>query len=931
MRLEDLTIALRPRQPWEAVDLGCTLVRRDYGAVLGLWLISTVPLWIVLAILLWDYPAWFAASAWWLKPLYDRLPLYYLSRAAFGAKPTFKQALREWPRLWSKFLFSALILRRLSLIRSFAMPVLMLEGQRGRAANKRVRALAIDGGSSGSTLTWVFIKLEIAVWLGLTALMSSVGPESGLPDWGEMFQNPETFFETSLAQQWLANVVYLTAITLMEPFYVGAGFGLYLNSRTKIEGWDVELTFRRLAERLKPVAMAILAAGCFLAPLVQAQDQESITTPAPTEGVEAVVKEILAEPEFEEHSRTQKVWMSDAESSSNDSGDQPWLGALLTTMGLVIVGFLLFLAIRWIIQNRHIFGFSSPARIKLDEPPPPRVVMGLDIARESLPEDIVTAARQAWSAGHLREALSLLYRGSLSRLVEQNRLPIRDSDTEDDCLMHVANIGEAGITHFFRQLTLLWVRAAYAGQEAQHGEFDQLCQAWPFSNAPVKPGRQRLFASTAVALFALFLMTGCKGHWEEVTIPLGYRGAARLDPFLAAQRLLQEYDHHTERLPALKEMPYSEEGVIILSAEAGMPEGRAQQLLDWVQDGGHLIYAMAGCAPYNDWGLFSSLNTFAYPGNEDRQDPVLERLGVKLEGLHAEDGLGKKKKKQSASSDDAKPEESEDKAPEDAKKAEPEPESKTTPDDPGAKKPKIKEPEDVPTSRGTIHIGDETYYVDFPDQLRLSLDRKLRRGEFAAESKDKTMALSLHYGSGRVTVLNHARPLRNRYLDENDHARWLLALIGEEPRHVQFIVSMQQSFWGLLWKKAWMPLIGLGLLVLIWLWMNLPRFGPLQQVVLHDTKHFSEHIGALGQFFHRLRRPDVLLLAAADAVRARAIRSHPHLVHQDDSALIDLLSERTDLSKDRIRAAFVPHTGKVAGHDMVRLLQDLQTLKKALG
>lgn len=913
MRLEDLTIALRPRQPWEAVDLGCTLVRRDYGAVLTLWLISVLPVWIILGALLWNQPMWFGLITWWLKPLYDRLPLFYLSRAAFGAKPTLKQALREWPRLWSRFLFSALLLRRLSFIRSFALPVLMLEGQRGKAANKRVRALAGDGGSSGSTLTWVFIKLEIAVWLGLTALMSSIGPEAGLPDFGEMFQNPDAFFETTLAQQWFSNILYLATMTLLEPFYVGAGFGLYLNSRTKIEGWDVELTFRRLAERLRPVVAAMIAFACLLAPLLQAQDAEKPVDE--TQGVESVLKEILAEPEFKEHSTTQRMWVSNSESKKN-LPEMPWLGVLIFSIAAVFVSFLIFLAIRWLVQNKHLFGFSATLRKPSPEPPPPRVVMGLDIARESLPDDIVAAARAAWSQGHLREALSLLYRGSLSRLVEQKRLPIRDSDTEDDCLMQVAKIGEPGVTDFFRQLTLIWVRAAYAGQEAHGQEFDQLCQTWPFSNASAKAGHQRLFASTAMAFLILPLLTGCDGRWEEVTIPQGYRGQARLDPFLAAQKLLQTYDHDAERLPALKQMPFSDEGVIVLSAEAGMPEGRAQQLLDWVQDGGHLIYAMAGCAPYNDWGLFSSMSTYAYTGNEDRQDPILEHLGIKLEGHKSLDESLKKQKKKETKEESAP--------------AEPKEESTASPSDDDIKKPLIKEPEDVPTSRSTFQIGEETFHIDFPNQLRLTLDRELRRGEYTAESKEKTMALSLHYGSGRITVMNHARPLRNRYLDENDHARWLLALVGDEPKHVQFIVSMQQSFWGLLWKRAWMPLIGLALVTVIWLWMHMLRFGPLQQVDLHDTKHFFEHIGALGQFFHRMRRPDVLLSAAADAVRARALRTHPHLAHQNDDALVDMLAERTDLPKARISAAFIPPSRKLGTHDMARLLQDLQTLKKSL-
>lgn len=977
MRLEDLTIALRPRLPWEAVDLGCALVRRDYGRVLSLWLITVVPVWIIVAALLWDHPTWFGFAVWWLKPLYDRVPLYFLSRAAFGSRPTLKQCLREWPRLWSRFLFSALLWRRLSFIRSFALPVLMLEGQRGKAAYQRLKALATDGGSSGSSTTWVFIKLEIALYAGLLALASNLGPSSGLPDWSAIFEDPEAYFQSSDSQLWFSNILYLIAMTVMEPFYVGAGFGLYLNSRTKIEGWDIELVFRRLATRLRPVVVALLSLGLFLPSLISAQQPSrspelkdrinqilreangssippATAAPATQESnepsAETRVQEILAQPEFKEHSYTQKTWVNDEETKdSNSTGDIPASVALLLYIfawGLVaaLVGLLIW----WVVRNRHLFGFSARLpRLPVEEISGPRVIMGMDIARESLPEDIVAAARAAWLQGHYREALSLLYRGSLSRLVESRRLPIRDSDTEDDCLLKVADLGEGAVTQFFTQLTLLWVRAAYAGKEAQEFEFAQLCQTWPFETTPALPRRQRLFTQTALALLSLSFLVGCDGRWEEITFPTGYKGKARTDPFLATQYLLQEYGHETERLPTLAQLPDPENGVIILSAEAGMPEARARQLLEWTRKGGHLIYSLAGCAPYNDWGLFSSASTFGYGGNDERADPVLEKLGVEMLGREGlKDALKKAFKTKTPKAQKATPPAKESTPPED--KPAPPPKDKPLPpiqdnpppsaDKPAStpapadtpKRPRIQQPEDVPTVRREITMQGQTYAMDLPDQLHLKLDRRLRQSEWASGPIEKASALSLIHGYGRVTILNHARPLRNRYIDDNDHAAWLVDLMGEDSQQVQFIVSLQASFWSLLWNRAWMPLCGLGLVVIIWLWRHLPRFGPLQQVTLHDTKHFSQHIGALGQFFHRLRRDDLLLSAAAEAVRARAIRLYPHLIHHNDEAYLELLTQRTDLPPERIRAALSPAV-KLTPHELVRLFQDLQTMRTALG
>lgn len=903
MRLEDLTITLRPRQPWEAVDLGCTLVRRDYGRILLLWLITVLPLWVGLAALLWEYPLWYAGLVWWLKPLYDRLPLYHLSRAAFGARPTLQESLRAWPGLWSRFLFSALILRRLSFIRSFALPVWMLEGQRGSAVRKRVTALATDGGSSGATLTWVFVKLELAVATGILFLVSTLSPTAELPDFEKLFMNPESFMSSSQARLWGLNLIYLLAMTMMEPFYVGGGFGLYLNSRIKIEGWDIELTFRRLATRLRPaVTAAVLALSFLLSVTGMAQQTEAATQDAVT----PVLEEVMSRPVFKEHSREQRVWIPDdlelKDLPDNLSGATHGLGMVFYGIAIVIVAVLLGLAIRWLVQNQHLLGFTRVKKTKA-EPVAPRVVMGLDIARESLPDDIVSAARSAWQAGHVREALSLLYRGSLSRLVEQRRLPIRSSDTEDDCLMKVANLGDATVTDFFRELTLIWVRAAYAGVEAGAAEFDRLCRAWPFINGPAPRRKSSDVFTRETMAMALLLILPClsacnKGHWEEIDIPTGYKGKARTDPFLAAQMLLQEMGHETERKPSFSQLPSAwDGGTVFLSGESGIPEARARQLLDWVEDGGHLVYALAGCAAYNDWG-FTGTSTYGYAGNEDRADPILEKLGVEVVGK------------------------------EDTAKTPNQKDDQETPAE--AARRRFLEPEDVPTTLNKVVMGEETFDVEIPSMHWLSLQRMLKWGESHAGTLEKSPMLSLRQGQGRVTVISHARPFRNRYLDEKDHARWLVALVGEEPAEVHFIVTLQSSFWTLLWSRAWMPLVGLALVTLIWLWLNMPRFGPMRQVELHETKHFTEHISALGQFFYRLKRSDVLLSAAADAVRAKAIRKHPYLIHLDDEALVQLLTEATLIPMERIRAALVP-AAKVPSHEMVKRLQDLQALKTALG
>jgi len=56
----------------------------------------------------------------------------------------------------------------------------------------------------------------------------------------------------------LSNLFYALLLCVWEPVYVACGFSLYLNRRTALEAWDIELQFRRLRQRLGGSAYALL-------------------------------------------------------------------------------------------------------------------------------------------------------------------------------------------------------------------------------------------------------------------------------------------------------------------------------------------------------------------------------------------------------------------------------------------------------------------------------------------------------------------------------------------------------------------------------------------------------------------------------------------------------------------------------------------------
>jgi hypothetical protein len=105
----------------------------------------------------------------------------------------------------------------------------------------------------------------------------------------------------------------------------------------------------------------------------------------------------------------------------------------------------------------------------------PTHVQDLDIRPESLPDNIGAAARTLWDAGHHRSALSLLYRGLLSRLVHVHNIPIRDSSTEGDTLQLTAARMPIDKTDYVNRLIGIWQHAVYGGRAPDTGVLHGLC------------------------------------------------------------------------------------------------------------------------------------------------------------------------------------------------------------------------------------------------------------------------------------------------------------------------------------------------------------------------------------------------------------------------------------------------------------------------
>ena len=463
MQAADIAIGLRRRSPYEAMDLGLTMLQRWWRRVYLPHLLFAVPLMAAaFGVGWWLERAWVALLViWWLKPAYDRVVLHVLSRAVFGELPTTRAvfgAAKEW---LGTGLVLALLLRP-SLARSFNLPVRQLEGQSGRAGRERRAVLGRRVSGYASSLTLTCLAIEVFVLSSsfgmLTELFMPAKASEGVDFLQMVFGSggdDGSFigFDDALA--------YGAAVLVLEPFYVAAGFGLYLNRRTMLEGWDIEVALRRIAARHAAaiIIAVVMAFGSIPSP-AYAQEKDP----------KKEIAEVLKAKEFGYY-KDVKRWQSRAkpDKPSKSWFDWSWLpgvGYALARAGEVLLwlgaGALLAYALWW--ASRMLPRYRGP-------PPepyrPPAALFGMDLAPEKLPTDVAAAAAALAREGKLREALGLLYRGALSELVHKRGVQLLVSHTEGEAVRVAQSKVSVPTGSYLQSLVGAWQQCAYARRMPQ--------------------------------------------------------------------------------------------------------------------------------------------------------------------------------------------------------------------------------------------------------------------------------------------------------------------------------------------------------------------------------------------------------------------------------------------------------------------------------
>jgi hypothetical protein len=258
------------------------------------------------------------------------------------------------------------------------------------------------------------------------------------------------------------------------------------------------------ADRMRLLARALLVAACALGGAAAALAQDAGAAPAAAAAsdpraarIESAVDKLRADPLLSGKHMEHRLRWKDGGADKKTRDDKSdlaifkWLAELARfindTSRFLLWGIVAVLVALALVSVRHVVQLRAFRRAKAASAV--SHVRDLDVRPESLPDDVGAAAWALWQSGQVPAALSLLYRGALSRMIHRFQVPVTASATEGECLELARGRLEPVALRYVTQVVRAWEANIYGGRTLSLAMGEALCTGFG----------QRLDASRPVA------------------------------------------------------------------------------------------------------------------------------------------------------------------------------------------------------------------------------------------------------------------------------------------------------------------------------------------------------------------------------------------------------------------------------------------------
>ena len=241
------------------------------------------------------------------------------------------------------------------------------------------------------------------------------------------------------------------------------------------------------ADIVRVLAGVILAAACAGGASAQDADAAPAAASAPADPraarVESAVEKLRAAPLLSGKHTEHRLRWKDSDEPDKKKKDEldpsffKWLAEFARfindTSRFLLWGIVVVLVALALVSVRHVVQLRAFRRAKAASAV--SHVRDLDVRPESLPDDVGAAAWALWQSGQVPAALSLLYRGALSRMIHRFAVPITASATEGECLELARGRLEATALRYVTQVVRAWEANIYGGRTLSLAMGEALC------------------------------------------------------------------------------------------------------------------------------------------------------------------------------------------------------------------------------------------------------------------------------------------------------------------------------------------------------------------------------------------------------------------------------------------------------------------------
>ncbi len=390
-------------------------------------------------------------------------------------------------------------------------------------------------------------------------------------------------------------------------------------------------------------------------------------------------------------------------------------------------------------------------------------------------------------------------------------------------------------------------------------------------------------------------VAGCSGG-KTVTKhkTKGYQGEARRNPYLAATRFLEnECDADVEVRNGFVKYDFLL-GTVVAPSETLGSKALVDKMLRWVKYGGtYVCILQRGERRWQDVGEFCNHKTSDWESEEMPAglQYLLENMGIELVDAPSSTTGGKDYYKDALN-----------------------------PVVLGEELPLVEE------VKFTSHGKDFHLLIGGTKQIKLN--RPYYYGNIVdtqpdGKTREAHRIVRMNHGNGRIYFITDGRLWRNPYLGMMDHAALLESIQEENPGKFVFGFGRRRGFWSLMINYGWPALLGVLVLLAVWLWKSVPRFGPLLEIPEAHARDHSQTIRNIGHFFWRHKRYKTLLEPLRNEIYRRSGKFNQQ--GEVDANLIEYLAEASGVPEDQVLEA-LSRNENVEPAAMVRMTRNLQTI-----